>query len=154
MAKPDLNPNWIKALKDKYNPCHYFDLLSMRIVDLEPGRSRLEITAARKHLQPFGIVHGGVLASLVDAASAVAVYTEIATGLELTTVEMKLNYLAPAVEGSHLIGLGKCLKHGKTLSLAETRVEDAAGRLLTHGTVTFMALVLPDQPQGIPPKYL
>jgi len=153
MPKPNLNPGWIKAVKDRFNPSPYFDLLSMRIVDIEPGRSCIKITAARKHLHALGIVHGGVLASLVDTACGWAVYTEIAPGLELTTVEMKLNYLAPAVDGDHLIGLGKCLKHGKTLSLAEARVEDAAGRLLAHGTVTFMALVLPDQ-QGMPPKYL
>jgi uncharacterized protein (TIGR00369 family) len=57
-----------------------------RIVDLEPGRSHLVITAAIKHLQLFGMVHGGVFASLVDAAGFWTAYTETAPGLRLTTV--------------------------------------------------------------------
>jgi uncharacterized protein (TIGR00369 family) len=151
----NLNPAWVEAVKAGVNPCPYFDLQSMRIIDLAPSLSHLEISLAKKHLQPFGLVHGGVFASLIDAAGFWAAFTETAPGLGLTTVEMKLNYLAPAVNGT-LVGLGKCLKHGKTLALAEARVEDAAGKLLAHGTVTLMALAslhLPGQ-QTMPEKYL
>jgi uncharacterized protein (TIGR00369 family) len=151
---PNLNPAWVEAVKAGVNPCPYFDLQSMRIVDLAPSLSRLEVALAPKHLQPFGIVHGGVFSSLIDAAGFWAAFTETAPGLGLTTVEMKLNYLAPAVDGV-LIGLGKCLKHGKTLALAEARVENAAGKLLAHGTVTLMAmpsLQLPGQAE-LPQKF-
>jgi uncharacterized protein (TIGR00369 family) len=150
-----LNPEWVRALREVANPCPYFRLQSMTIAELAPGRSRLELELGEKHLQPFGIVHGGVFATLVDAAGFWASYAELAEGPGLTTVEMKLNYLAPA-KGGRLVGLGQSLKVGRSLALAEARVEDAAGRLAAHGTVTMM--VLPElRLEGqdrLPPKFL
>ena len=52
---------------------------------------------------------------------------------------MKLNYLAPAQDG-RLIGMGRTIKTGRTLGLADARIEDQKGRLLAHGTVTIMVL--------------
>lgn len=150
-----LNPAWVAAVSQLVGQSPYFQLQSMRITDLGPGTSRLEIALERKHLQPFGMVHGGVFSGLVDAAGFWALYTQTDPGLGLTTVEMKLNYLAPAAAG-RLIGLGRALKLGKTLGLAEARVEDHDGRLLAHGTVTLMALdslSLGGQ-AGLPPKFL
>ncbi|MBI5524011.1 MAG: PaaI family thioesterase [Desulfarculus sp.] len=152
---PTLNPAWVAAVSRLVDQSPYFQLQSMRIAGLGPGSSRLEIVLEHKHLQPFGMVHGGGFSGLVDAAGFWALYTQTGPGLGLTTVEMKLNYLAPAVTG-RLIGLGRALKLGKTLGLAEARVEDPQGRLLAHGTVTLMALEslsLGGQ-AGLPPKFL
>ncbi len=150
-----VNPAWAEAIGRLVNPCPYFDLQSMEIRELAWGRSRLEIELGRKHLQPFGLVHGGVFSSLVDAAGFWALYTQAPPGQGMTTVEMKLNYLAAAQEG-RLVGLGRAIKLGRTLGLAETRVEDGQGNLLAHGTVTMM--VLPQLGlQGddqLPPKFL
>jgi len=46
------------------------------------------------------MVHGGVFASLVDTAAYWAVYAEVDEGKRMTTVEMKLNFLAPVRQES------------------------------------------------------
>ena len=135
----NLNPEWVKAMLAGVNPCPYFQLQSMQLKDLAPGRSRVEIDLAHKHMQPFGLVHGGVFASLVDAAGFWACYTLAEDGVGMTTVELKLNYLAPAREGK-LIGLGENIKVGRNLALGQARVESADGQLLAHGTTTLMIL--------------
>ncbi len=152
---PSLNPKWLAAIQGQVNLSPYFDLQSMTVEDLSPGASRLEIALAQKHLQPFGLVHGGVFSSLVDAAGFWACYSLLEPGLGLTTVEMKLNYLAPAQDGL-MVGLGCCIKMGRSLCLAEARVEDQDGRLLAHGTVTLMVLkdLALDGQDGLPPKFL
>jgi len=73
----------------------------------------------------------------------------------MTTVEMKLNYLAPAYEGV-FVGKGKCIKVGKTLCLGEAAVEDQAGNLLAHGTATMMILggLSLHADGALPPKFL
>ena len=150
-----LNPDWVKATLTTVNSCPYFLLQSMTITKLSFGQARLEIGLQRKHLQPFGLVHGGVFSTLIDAAGWWAAYSELDEGLGMTTVEMKLNYLAPATEG-FLVGFGRTIKLGRNLGLAETRIENEDGRLLAHGTVTVMTL--PDlQMQGqdsAPAKFL
>ena len=141
MSERLINPRYTEALAKVVNQCPYFSLLSMEIKDLQWGTSLLEVQLEEKHLQPFGNVHGGVMASVVDAAAFWAVFPQVEKGKGLTTVEMKLNYLAPAQKGK-LIAQGRCIRIGKTLALGEAQVKDAKGILVAHGTATMM--VVPD----------
>ncbi len=128
----------------------------MKILDVGAGFSILGIDLDQKHLQPFGYVHGGVFASIIDAAAFWAVYYEIEdqnTGI--TTVDLKLNYLAPAVSGK-MIAKGRQIKLGKTLGYADAEVTDAGGKILAHGTSTLILLpgrgLSSDPP--LPPKFV
>jgi uncharacterized protein (TIGR00369 family) len=112
----------------------------MKIVDVSPGFSVVEIELSQKHLQPFGFVHGGVFAALVDAAAFWAVFYQIENqNAGATTVDVKLNYLAPAVSGK-IIAKGRQIKLGKTLGYAEAEVSTESGKLLAHGTSTLILL--------------
>lgn len=153
MKKP--NPEYIRRVSELVNRCPYFTLLSMKIVDVGIGFSLLKIDLEKKHLQPFGLVHGGVFASIIDAAAFWSIFYNIEDpNAGATTVDLKLNYLAPAVSGK-LIAKGTQIKLGKTLGYAEARVTDGEGRLLAHGTATLMILpnnsLVLDRP--LPPKF-
>jgi uncharacterized protein (TIGR00369 family) len=90
----------------------------------------------------------------LDAAAFWAVYTQLDPSEGLTTTELKINYLAPAVKG-RLTGYGETIKAGRTLCLAEARIEDSDGRLIAHGSVGMMRLDLPLLgAEFLPPKYL
>ncbi len=154
MRKP--NPEYINRLNNIANICPYFELLSMKLTDVGIGYAILEIELAKKHLQPFGVVHGGVFASIIDAAAFWSLYYGIEdpdTGL--TTVDLKLNYLAPAVSGK-LIARGRQIKVGRTLGYAEAQVVDQEGKVLAHGTSTVIILpgkaITADPP--LPPKFI
>ena len=134
------NAEYIEKVNNLINRSPYFELLSMKIRDVGIGFSVIDIDLAKKHLQPFGFVHGGVFASIIDAAAFWAIYYGIEdhnTGV--TTVDLKLNYLAPAVSGK-LIAKGRQIKLGKTLGYAEAKVNDVSGKLLAHGTSTVILL--------------
>ncbi len=138
MKKP--NPEYLERVNQLVNRSPYFELLSMKIIDVGPGFSVLEVDLSQKHLQPFGFVHGGVFASIVDAAAFWSVFYQIEnqkTGA--TTVDLKLNYLAPAVSGK-LIAKGRQIKLGKTLGYAEAEVIAESGNILAHGTSTLILL--------------
>ncbi len=141
MSDLKLNPRYVEAVAMLVNQSPYFSLLSMEIKDLQWGTCLLEVELGEKHLQPFGNVHGGAIASVVDAAAFWAVFPQVERGIGLTTVEMKLNYLAPAQKG-RLVAQGRCIKMGRTLSLGETHVRDGEGGLVAHGTATM--IVVPD----------
>jgi uncharacterized protein (TIGR00369 family) len=150
-----LNPEYVSAVRRIVNRCPYFDLLSMEIRSLAMGKSRLEVRVQEKHLQPFGIVHGGVFSSIVDAAAFWAVYPLLEEGIGLTTVELKLNFLAPASEGN-LVAKGRSIRIGKTLCLAQASIENRTGLLLAHGLATMMILkdLKLQGEKGLPPKFI
>jgi uncharacterized protein (TIGR00369 family) len=151
----ELNPAYVNQVNGLINNSPYFQLLSMRVVEAGIGFSLLEIDLDRKHLQPFGFVHGGVFASIIDAACFWALFHGIEhPNAGATTVDLKLNYLAPAASGK-LIARGRRIRLGKTLGYAEATVTDEKGKLLAHGTSTLMVLpenrLVIDSP--LPPKF-
>lgn len=155
MAEIKLNPDYKKAVTGVVNGSPYFSLLSMEIKDLGWGTSLLEIEVAQKHLQPFGFVHGGVIGSLIDAATFWAVFPQVEREVGLTTIELKVNYLAPAKEG-RLVAEGRCIKKGKTLALGEAYVRNDKGNLIAHGTSTMIVVPGLHVPgyQDLPPAIL
>ena len=150
-----INPEYKRIVCEGASRSPYFKLLSMKLRDFEIGSSLLEIQLQEKHLQPFGMVHGGVFASIIDAAAFWAVYPEADEDCGMTTVDLKVNYLAPAASGK-LIARGSRIKVGRTLGLGEAEVTDENGRILAHGTSILM--VLPDFPfqsdETLPPKFI
>lgn len=152
---PQINPDHVRAIAHTVNNCPYFKLLSMRLEDLEYGRSVLQIDAQEKHLQPYGIIHGGVCASILDAAVYWAVYAGLERTVGLTTIDIKVNYLAP-VKSGRLTARGRCIKAGKTICLGDASIEDAKGSLIAHATSTLLVLEsLKIQGQeALPPKWI
>ncbi len=134
-----LNPAYVESIIKIVNECPYFSLLSMEVKSVGLGESHLTVAVNKKHLQPFHQVHGGVYASLIDAAAFWAVYPQLEERVGLTTVELKINYLAPLSQG-RMIAKGRSIKVGKTLCLGEASIEDETGKLLAHGTETMMIL--------------
>ncbi len=151
-----INPEYVARVNQLINGSPYFALLSMTVREAGIGFSLLEIELARKHLQAFGFVHGGVFASLIDAAAFWALFYEIEDETAgATSVDLKLNYLAPAASGK-LIAKGRRIKLGKKLGYADVTVTDEHGKLLAHGASTLMILpgkqLVTDQP--LPPKFI
>lgn len=155
MCELTLNPDYVDTLRRVVNRCPYFTLLSMEIQELQWGTSLVRLDLMEKHLQPFGKVHGGVIASVVDAAVFWAVFTQIEEGKGLTTAEVKLNYLAPARSGK-LMARGRCIKIGRSLGLGDAQVLDVDGNLVAHGISTVMILpeLLLEGDPALPPKFL
>jgi uncharacterized protein (TIGR00369 family) len=134
-----LNPEYVRIVSAAANRSPYFSLMSMELKDFAKGSSLVEIELQEKHLQPFGVVHGGVFSTIIDAAAFWAVYPEVDEDAGMTSVDLKLNYLAPATAGK-LVAAGRCIKLGKTLGLGEATVTDQDGRVLAHGTSTLIVL--------------
>ncbi len=155
MTEVRLNPKYVEMISEFVNQSPYFALLSMKIKNLEWGTALLEVDLEEKHLQPFGYVHGGAIASVMDAAAFWAVFPQVKDGMGLTTVEIKVNYLAPVQKGK-LVAKGRCIKIGRTLALGNVFINSSEGNLVAHGTATMM--IVPDlKVEGqeyLPPKLI
>lgn len=134
-----LNPQYLAAVRELANNCPYFRLLSMKIMELSPGHALIETTMEDKHLQAFGYAHGGAIASIVDTAAFWSAFCDLDEDAGITTVDLKLNFLAPVKEGK-LIARGKRIKMGKTLGLGEAKITSESGNLIAQGTSTLIVL--------------
>ena len=74
--------------------------LGIRLTETWPGGMRAEVAVRDDLLNPFGNLHGGVLAALCDHVLGTVCYPVIPPGAWAATTEFKLNYLAPITEGT------------------------------------------------------
>jgi uncharacterized protein (TIGR00369 family) len=108
------------------------------IESVEQGRIVFRMPPAEEHLNPLGTVHGGVLTTLLDSAMGCAVHTTLPAGTIYTTLELKVNFLRPALAGgATLRATGAVVHRGATVALAEAQITDGdTGKLIAHATST------------------
>ncbi|KFN41031.1 PaaI family thioesterase [Arenimonas oryziterrae] len=133
------NPVYLHALQESVRQSPYPNLIGMRIASIEFDACRIVLELGERHMQPFGIVHGGVLATLIDTATFWAGFLRLPEDAGLVNVDLKLNYLK-AVAGGKLRAEGRCLRAGRQISYSEASVFDEKDELIAHGTSTLMAL--------------
>ncbi len=136
---PTPNPTYIEKLKEAVKTSPYPRHMAMELTEIGIDTSGVTLTLGECHLQPFGIVHGGVLATLIDTATFWAAFLRLPDGDGLVNIDLKLNYLKPVTDGV-LRADGRCLRHGRSICYAESSVFDPDGDLLAHGTSTLMVL--------------
>jgi uncharacterized protein (TIGR00369 family) len=82
-----------------------------------------------------GVLHGGVLMSLADAAGGVCAFLNLPPGATTVTIESKTNFLGVIREGT-VLARSRPLHVGKTTIVLETDVFDASGRRVARTTQT------------------
>ncbi|HET6490942.1 MAG TPA: PaaI family thioesterase [Syntrophales bacterium] len=134
-----LNPDYVKTVTSMANASPYFRHLGMVIAEFGVGEALAEIHSQDIHHQIFGNVHGGVIASLVDTAIFWCFFAELDESVGITTVDLKVNYLAPVARGK-LSARGKRIRLGRTLGFGEAEVVNGEGKLVAHGTSSVIVL--------------
>jgi uncharacterized protein (TIGR00369 family) len=113
-------------------------VLGVRAQEAEDGRSRLELDATDRHLNPAGTVHGGVLATLVDTAMGAAVRSATDDSDVPATSQLTVTYLRPGKPGA-LVVTAQVRTRGEHLTVCDADVEQD-GRGLVHAVATFALL--------------
>ena len=70
-------------------------LIGFTLTEVEPGRAVVALEADRRHANPMGTVHGGILCDIADAAMGIAYAATLDEGETFTTLELKINFLKP-----------------------------------------------------------
>jgi len=144
-----VNPAFVETLKDTVKNSPYPTHMRMTLEHVGRDRAEVVIQLADCHLQPFGIVHGGVVATIIDTATFWAAFLRLPATDGLVNIDLKLNYLKSIVSGK-LIARGACIRPGRSISYAEASVYDESENLIAHGTSTLMVLPEKGLQLGVP----
>jgi uncharacterized protein (TIGR00369 family) len=145
---PDLNP---PSLAEAITGHGFTRAAGFRVVSVEAGSAEVALSRREDLLQFMGHFHGGVITALADQAAGIAVTSGLPKSKIGVTVELKVNFLAPA-DGSELVARAKTLKMTGSLGVATIEVftRDATSdkdvsseRLCAFATATMRALDLP-----------
>jgi uncharacterized protein (TIGR00369 family) len=115
------------------------ETLGMKLVSFGQGKAVMTLRAGKRFHNPMGTLHGGVMTDLADACMGIATITTLADDESFTTLELKMNFLRPVVEGE-LTAAANVVHRGRTVAMAEVVIRNQDGKDVARGTATQMVL--------------
>jgi uncharacterized protein (TIGR00369 family) len=112
-----------RAQRGEVPPPPVATLIGFTLTSADPGCAAVELAADSRHANPMGILHGGILCDIADAA----------------TLELKINFLKPHWTGK-LVATGRVVRGGRTVGLVECDIVDDRKRLVARASSTCMTL--------------
>jgi len=125
---------WIKFpnFKKPVFPSH----LGIELEELREDYARLKLGFRQEWTQPAGVVHGGVIASLIDTVVVPAIGSGYDDRPDLLTINMQVQYMGAVVD-KDLYAEGWVTKRGRSVVFAEAAVRGADGRIAATGTLAY-----------------
>jgi uncharacterized protein (TIGR00369 family) len=110
-------------------------LIGAELVSVGDGTALFRCVPSESTYNPAGVVHGGLLCTLMDFAAACAVSTQLPAGVACTSIEIKVSFFAALRAGNgHIEARGQALRVGRRVAFAEAHAYDAVGELIGHAT--------------------
>jgi uncharacterized protein (TIGR00369 family) len=112
-------------------------LVGAALVSVEDGEVVFRCTPDESTYNPLGIVHGGLLCTLLDSAAGCAVHTLLPAGAGYASIEIKVSFLKPVRASTGELDVrGRALKVGRRVAFADAHALDRSGELVGHATTS------------------
>jgi uncharacterized protein (TIGR00369 family) len=119
-------------------------LLQIEFAEVSEGRVEFRCEVDESVYNPIGVVHGGVVCTLLDSVAGCAVHTTLPRGTAYTSIELKVNYLRPVhAHSGPLTAVGTVVKPGRRVAFAEGEVRDAAGSVVATASSSLLVFPVP-----------
>lgn len=112
-------------------------LLGLQVVSVNSGKAVIGLTYRSDLSQADGLMHGGVLASIADVATAVALLPTLHKGEHMATIEMSIQYLRPVLDGMRIEAEARVLRRGHGVAVAEVDIRDGAGEICAKSLMSY-----------------
>jgi len=125
--------------KDKWQYDYpLMDWLQAKVIEVEEGEVKMKFSTEKYMLNPIGILHGGIMATMLDEVMGAASFT-LGRPTGFATINMSVDYLQPAKTGEIIYGIGKVLRAGKTVLHIESRLLNADNKIIAKATANMIA---------------
>lgn len=124
---------------------HFDALIGTEWLDDDPEHARARVTMRDELRQPVGLMHGGVMSSLVESVCSRATALEV-EGDRMAAMgqSISVNFLRPITQGSAEVR-ARARHRGRTTWVWEAEVRDAEDRVCALAQMTIAVRPLPDQ---------
>ncbi len=138
-ASQPLSPELEDALRARINDNPFIQSMGIAVPELGVGYARFILPFRPGYANSIGLLQGGMIAAVADEAVAYALWSLVPEGELISTVEYKINFLAPVRSGP-VTATAWIPRRGRTISLGEVEVADQDGKLVAKGLFTYIHL--------------
>lgn len=129
---------YLKQLQSGDNSRNRFlQFMGMTLEKLKDGYARFSLRITQDFMQGDGVMQGGLIVAMADEAMAHAIMTVLKPNENIVTVELKNNFIAPAIRGT-LSAEATVFRKGRSLVIADCLVTDDNGKAVSRATSTFL----------------
>jgi 1,4-dihydroxy-2-naphthoyl-CoA hydrolase len=122
--------------QQEHIPTGFADEIGTEWVDFDPDHARAKIEVERRHLQPFGIVHGGVYATLAESICSAATYNAVRDdGMVAIGQANDTTFLRQISEGT-ITATARTRHRGRTTWIWDVDITDDEGRVCALSRMT------------------
>ena len=139
MSEDKLNEARVARIHEAFASVPYAKFLGLELGEMKPGAASLHLEVRDELRQTQGVVHGGVVASLIDTASAFAVVTQLEPNERVTTTDLTIHYLRPVTAG-RLSATARTVRAGRRLFVLSVEVMDDQQRMVATAVTTYIKL--------------
>jgi uncharacterized protein (TIGR00369 family) len=117
------------------------ELMNITFVAAEHGAVTFTCTPDESAYNPLGVVHGGLVCTLLDSVTACALHTTLGPGQGITSIEIKVSFMRPVrLSSGVLTATGRVIKMGSRVSFCEGFVSDEREEIVATATSTLVVL--------------
>lgn len=110
-------------------------LIGAKVLEAGHGHCLVLMPGNETTLNQAGVVHGGAVCTLADAAMSTALRSALKPGDTAATIEMKVNFIAPG--RGDLLAAADLLHQGGTTAVTEVEIRNTEQQLVAKGLATF-----------------
>jgi len=136
------DPDFENRVRQSFSRQRAMETIGAKIIELAPGRVRIEMPYSDKLTQQHGFIHAGMISTALDSACGYAALSLMPANSAVLTIEYKVNMLAPA-DGSVFDFIGTVIKPGRTIMVSEGRayaIRDDRAKLIATMSATVMVV--------------
>jgi acyl-CoA thioesterase len=111
----------------------FYNLLGLDLQLLAPGYVEMRVVSSPQHFNGIGLIQGGLIISIVDAAMGNAIRT---LGIVGSTIDISTSLTAATKLGDEIVARGKVVKAGKNIIFTEGQVL-VGDKVIAYSKATF-----------------
>ena len=127
----------VEEMRKRFDTSPYALNMGMKLVELSKGYAKVRMELTKEFLNWENMIHGGVIASLLDQAFGCSLNT---LDHIYVAVQLNINYLTAAPVGETIFAESKVIYAGKKLGVSEMTVADSKGKTIARATGTTVSL--------------
>jgi uncharacterized protein (TIGR00369 family) len=128
-----------KRIERAISAVPFAKFLGIQLESIEPGRATMSLQIRDELKQNAGVVHGGVVASLIDSAMAFAILPLLKDDQLTTTVDLTTSYLRPLTNGK-ISATARVIREGGRIVVLSAELHDDQGNLSATALSTYIKL--------------
>ncbi len=133
--------DYMRAMLDqRLPPSPIGQLIGINGGDVGEGWIEFRCVPDESTYNPLGIVHGGLMCTLLDSVAGCAVHTTLPAGVGYTSLEIKVSYLRMAHAGVELCARGKVVKPGSRVAFSAAEILDPDGKQIATATSSVLIM--------------